>query len=504
MKLLELKDISKQYGTMYANDKISLQMEKGEIRALLGENGAGKTTLVKMICGLSKPTEGEIFWKGKKVDFHNPSEARKCGISMVHQHFMLADELTVLENITLGISHIGAVPDYRKIKEKVTRLMDSVGLSVPLNLKVGDLSIGFKQRAEIVRALYNGTELLILDEPTAVLTPQEIKNLLEVLRTLKEQGCSIILISHKLNEIMEICDSVSILRDGRLIQTLAISSTDTNELARLMVGREVNMKLEKAVAEKGKRLLKIENLTVKDDFGTRKVKKLNLEIAEGEIVGVAGVEGNGQKELADCLFGVRKPEEGHVYFEEEDITFYSARQRRNIGIGRVPEDRQKTGLIMGFSVNENLNSESYMQRPYSKGGMLNPGKMMEFSHEMIKRFGIKVMDAREAVDALSGGNQQKVILARELCFSPKLLIIVNPTRGMDVGASEYIYQKIFELKKQGSAVLLISTELDEILTLSDRVEVIFDGNMIGSTEATGDQIWEIGRLMAGIKPEAKE
>lgn len=499
MKLLELKGVSKQYGTMFANENISLEIEKGEIRALLGENGAGKTTLVKMICGLSKPTAGEIYWKNSKVNFHNPADARKAGISMVHQHFMLADELTVLENITLGISDVNMIPNYKSIAQKATELMESVGLQVPLNLKVGDLSIGFKQRIEIVRALFNGTDLLILDEPTAVLTPQETRRLFDVLRKLKAGGCSIILISHKLNELMEICDNVSILRDGKLIDTLAIANTDADELARLMVGREVHMKLEKEPVSRGKELLKIRNLTVKDDFGTRKVKKFNLEISEGEIVGIAGVEGNGQKELADCLFGVRKPEEGKVYFETTDITNYSSRKRRNLNIGRVPEDRQKTGLVMGFSVNENLNSESYMLKPYSRKGILNRKNMQAFSKKLVQNFGIKVENISEMVDALSGGNQQKVILARELCFLPKLLIIVNPTRGMDVGASEYIYQKILELKKQGSAVLLISTELDEILNLSDRVEVMFDGNIIGSTEATGEHIWEIGRLMAGVK-----
>ena len=504
MSLLRMSGICKVYSGVTANKDVSFAVEKGEIRALLGENGAGKTTLMQILCGVIRPTAGEIFWKDQKVTITSPQVAQTLGITMVHQHQMLVYSLTVAENVMLGIPGRKILAPHRETAKRISEFSERIGLHVDPNSKVANLSLGMRQRVEIIRALYRGVELLVLDEPTAVLTPQETEGLFSILKGLAAGGCCIIIISHKLDEIIRLCDTVSILRDGTLIDTQLVAGSDKDDLARMMVGRPVSLKLQKEEVPPAGRILETSHLRIADDRGQERVRDVGFTLKGGEIVGLAGIEGNGQKELAEALFGIRRVLSGSIHINGIDATNCDVKRLHKLHVGRVPEDRQRTGLILDMTLEENFISGLFREKPYSIGGVLAKREIRKFARELIASYQIKSSSSDVKARSLSGGNQQKVILARELWFGPRLLIIVNPTRGVDIGATQYIYRRIMDLKKSGAAVLLISSDLEEILSLSDRVMVIFDGRIMGEVDAKEDNIWTIGRMMIGKTTEQSD
>ena len=499
--VISMKDIVKKFGDFTANDHINLTVHKGEVHAILGENGAGKSTLMNVLCGLYKPTSGQIFINGKEVQFSSPKNAIEMGIGMVHQHFMLIQPFTVTDNIILGVEPAkGLVVDKKTAREKVLELSERYAMKVDPDAKIEDISVGMQQRVEILKVLYRGADTLILDEPTASLTPQEIEGLMEIISNLTADGKSVILITHKLKEITACSDYCTIIRQGKYIQTVKVEDVNENELAAMMVGREVNFRVEKKEQERGEVVLDVKNLRAKDYRGVEIVKGLNLQVRRGEIVGLAGVDGNGQTELVEVLTGLRRGESGEVKVLGKDLFNKNPHDTFAGGISSIPADRQKHGLILEFSNEDNLILQHFEEEPFSRNGILNRKAIREHATELIEKFDVRPRGCEGAPSGtLSGGNQQKVIIAREVTNDKDLLIAVNPTRGLDVGAIEFVHKYLVEQRNKNRAVLLVSFELDEIMSLSDRIEVIFDGQITGSVPGRDADEKELGFMMAGGK-----
>lgn len=507
MKTIEMKNITKKFGTFTANDNIDLTVHKGEIHALLGENGAGKSTLMNILYGLYLPTSGEVYINEKKVNIINPNIAIENGIGMVHQHFMLVDTFTVVENIILGMETTkGIVLDIDKARKNVIDISKKYGLYVDPDEKIQDISVGMQQRVEILKALYRGADILILDEPTAVLTPQEIDELMDIMRTLAEQGKTIIIITHKLKEIKAVADYCTIIRRGKKIDTVKVSEVSEQQLAEMMVGREVEFGVHKEDRDRGRLVLDIKNLVVKDNRGLDAVKGLSLKVYSGEILGIAGIDGNGQSQLLEALTGLRHIESGNVIINDKDITTKTPFEIINSGLSAIPEDRQKRGLILDFTVAENMILENYYKEPFSKNGILNHEKITDFSKKLIEKFDVRPREYSYLAGELSGGNQQKVIIAREITNDPDVLIAAQPTRGLDVGAIEYVHEYLVDQRNKDKAVLLVSFELDEIINLSDKIAVIYEGKIVDILDAKDADERKLGYLMAGgeIKDEEKQ
>lgn len=499
--VVEMKEIVKKFGNFTANDHINLKVHKGEVLAILGENGAGKSTLMNVLYGLYKPTEGSIYINGKETEIHSPKHAIELGIGMVHQHFMLIQPFTVTENIILGVEpRKGIVVDKKLAREKVLEISEKYGMAVDPDAKIEDISVGMQQRVEILKVLYRGADTLILDEPTASLTPQEIDELMEIIKNLTADGKSIILITHKLKEIKACADNCTIIRLGKYIDTVKVGDVSENDLAAMMVGRNVTFKVEKKEQEPGKVALEIKDLHAKDYRGVEILKGLNLNVRDGEIVGLAGVDGNGQTELVEILTGLKKAESGEITMNEVDIFNKSPKKTFEAGVSSIPADRQKHGLVLDFSVADNLILQHFNEAPYSKNGFLDKKVIAKNAEELIEKYDIRPPHCENRpAKTLSGGNQQKVIIAREVTNDKELLIAVNPTRGLDVGAIEFVHKYIVEQRNKGRAILLVSFELDEIMSLSDRIEVIFDGQITGSVAGKDANEKELGFLMAGGK-----
>lgn len=496
--VIEMLNIRKEFPGIVANNNITLQLKKGEIHALLGENGAGKSTLMNVLFGLYQPEKGEIKVNGKKVNITNPNIANDLGIGMVHQHFMLIDKFTVTENIILGkeITSRGKI-DMKKAESEVREISQRYGLAVDPQAKVADISVGMQQRVEILKTLYRGAEILIFDEPTAVLTPQEINELIQIMKTLIKEGKSIILITHKLKEIMEVCDRVTVILKGEGIGTVDVKDTNPNELASLMVGREITFKTEKSEAEPKENVLEINQLTVKDSRGIQAVNQLDLTIRQGEIVGIAGVDGNGQSELIEAITGLRKTDSGSIKLNGKEISHLPSRKVTESGVGHIPQDRHKHGLVLDFTIGENIVLQTYYQKPYSKFGVMNNKEIYVKANSLINEFDVRTPDEFTLARSLSGGNQQKAIIGREVDRNPDLLIAAQPTRGLDVGAIEFIHRRLIDQRDQGKAVLLLSFELDEIMNVSDRIAVIYEGKIIAIVNPKETTEQELGLLMAG-------
>ncbi len=498
--VIEMLNIRKEFGGFVANDNITLQLKQGEIHALLGENGAGKSTLMNVLFGLYQPDGGEIRVQGEKVGISNPNIANDLGIGMVHQHFMLIDIFTVTENIILGSEPTKAGKiNIKKAEEEVRALSERYGLSVNPSAKIADISVGMQQRVEILKTLYRGAEILIFDEPTAVLTPQEIKELIQILRNLINEGKSIILITHKLKEIMEVCDRVTVIRKGKGIKTVNVAETNPNDLAALMVGREVTFKIEKTSATPGKEVLIIEDLVVKDSRNVTAVDHLNLTVHAGEILGIAGVDGNGQTELLEAITGLAKADAGIITLNEKNITNLPPRKITETGLAHIPQDRHKHGLVLDYPIGMNMVLQTYYKRPFSNNGILKFDVISQKARQLIEEFDVRTPDEYTLARALSGGNQQKAIIAREVDRNPELLIAAQPTRGLDVGAIEFIHRRLIEQRDHGKAVLLISFELDEIMNVSDRIAVIYEGKIVATVDPKETTEQELGLLMAGSK-----
>jgi general nucleoside transport system ATP-binding protein len=500
--VLEMRGIRKEFPGVVANDDVSLDVRRGEVHALLGENGAGKSTLMNILYGLSSPDAGEIRLNGKPVSFGSASDAIKAGIGMVHQHFMLIPVMTVAENIVLGVEpRSGVLLDERGAESRVRDLSEQFGLAVDPEALVSDITVGQEQRVEILKALYRGADLLILDEPTAVLTPQEAGELFEIIRSLQSDGKSIIFISHKLNEVLEIADRITVLRRGKAIETVPREGATEESLARAMVGREVLLRVEKPPPQVGDVLLEVEDLWVSDDRGIEKVRGVSFAVCAGEIVGIAGVDGNGQTELIEALTGLRRAERGVIRVGGRELHHASTREVLDAGLGHIPEDRQRRGLVLEFSLAENIALHDYAEPPDSKWGWLFPGRLVERAKGLIQEFDVRGGGPLTLAGALSGGNQQKLVAAREVSRDPKALIAAQPTRGLDVGAIEYLHRRIVAERDEGRAILLVSLELDEILSLSDRILVLYEGEIAGRHEGAVSEE-QIGFEMVGLKQEA--
>jgi len=499
--VVEMLHIRKEFPGIVANDDITLQVKQGEIHALLGENGAGKSTLMSILFGLYQPDGGEIRIRGKQVEISNPNVANDLGIGMVHQHFKLVHNFTITENIILGIEpKRGLVVDKKAASAKIRELSEKYGLNVDPDAKIEDVSVGMQQRVEILKMLYRNADVLIFDEPTSVLTPQEIQELMKIMRNLIAEGKSIILITHKLKEIKAIADRCTVIRRGRLIGTVDVAETSEARMAEMMVGREVNFQVVKAPAKPGKVVLAVENLSVLNNRKILGLKDFSLEVRAGEIVGVAGVDGNGQVELVEAITGMRRAESGKIMLNGKDITEASVRSRIKAGIAHIPEDRHKHGLILDYSMEDNIALKVYDEPPYSSRGLLNRNEIRRYAQTVIEEFDVRSgQGAISVARSLSGGNQQKAIVGRELTQNPELLIAVQPTRGLDVGAIEYIHKRLVEQRDKGKAVLLVSLELDEILSVSDRIAVINNGELVGIVQADETNENEIGLMMAGVK-----
>ena len=496
--VIEMLDIRKEFGNFVANDNITLQLAKGEIHALLGENGAGKSTLMNVLFGLYQPEGGEIRVRGEKVNITNPNIANNLGIGMVHQHFMLVENLTVTENIILGNEpKKRGIINIRDAAKKVAEISTLYGLNVDPNAKIQDISVGMQQRVEILKTLYRGAEILIFDEPTASLTPQEINELFAIMKKLIEEGKSIILITHKLQEIMDVSDRVTVIRKGEGIGTVITAETNPEELATLMVGRQVTFKTEKGPSHPTEEVLKVENLVVADYRGVEKVKGLNLSVRRGEIVGIAGIDGNGQSELIEAITGLQKVKSGKVWINAKDVTGKSPREITETGIGHIPQDRHKYGLVLNFTVGYNAVLQTYYQKPITKKGIMDYKLVSKKAKEIIDMYDVRTQGEDALARSLSGGNQQKLIIGREVDRDPDLLIAALPTRGLDVGAIEFIHKKLIEQRDRGKAVLLISFELDEVMNVSDRIAVIYDGVIIDTVNPEKTTEQELGLLMAG-------
>ena len=504
--VIEMRDITKRFGEFVANDQINLNVKKGEIHALLGENGAGKSTLMNMLAGLLEPTSGEILINGQNVTIESPSKAAQLGIGMVHQHFMLVDAFTVTENIILGSESTNAAGmiDLKNAMAEITALSKKYGLDVDPTAKVADISVGAQQRVEILKTLYRGADLLIFDEPTAVLTPAEITELLKIMKALVQEGKSIILITHKLDEIRAVADTVTVIRRGKSIETVAVAGATNQDLAEWMVGRSVSFKTEKVAANPKEVILSIKDLVVNENRGIPAVKGLSLDVRAGEVVGIAGIDGNGQSELIQAITGLRKVKSGEIFIKGENVVGKTPRKITEMQVSHVPEDRHRDGLVLQMTVAENIALQTYYKEPNSKNGILNYNVINEHARELMAEFDVRGAGELVPAKALSGGNQQKAIIAREIDRNPDLLIVSQPTRGLDVGAIEYIRKRLIAERDKGKAVLVVSFELDEILDVSDRIAVIHDGVIHGIVDPAKTNKQELGVLMAGGKLEKGE
>jgi simple sugar transport system ATP-binding protein len=497
---VEMTSITKEFPGVVANDNVTFQVRGGEIHALVGENGAGKTTLMNVLYGLYHPDSGQIKIRGQEVTIHDPHQAIELGVGMVHQHFMLVPSLTVMENVVLGKTPTRfALIDARQANEAIMEISEQYSLAVNPQAKVYELSVGEMQRVEILKALYRGADILILDEPTAVLTPQETTELFHILRGLAEQERAIIFITHKLKEVLAISDRVTVMRNGEVTGLVETSDTDEQELARLMVGRDVVFRVEKSPAKVGQEILRVANLHAVDDRGLPALKSVSFCVRLGQIVGVAGVEGNGQTELVEVLNGLRRATDGSVHYRGTDMTQASPRKRRELGISHIPEDRLRLGVNLDCTIEENLVLNTYYQPPLARSILLNLNKIEEYSDSLVERFNIITPTSKLPASSLSGGNMQKLVLAREMGGDPDLLIAAQPTRGVDVGAIEYIHQQIIQLRDRGHGVLLVSAELDEILSLSDRILVMYEGEIVGDFVGGSVSEEELGLYMLGTK-----
>ena len=497
-----MRGIRKEFPGVVANDHVSLDIRRGEVHALLGENGAGKSTLMNILYGLYRPDSGEILLQGKRVSFSSARDAIQAGIGMVHQHFMLIPVMTVAENIVLGVEpREGILLDERGAERRVRELSERFGLAVSPSALVSDITVGQEQRVEILKALYRGADVLILDEPTAVLTPQEAHELFGIIRSLQADGKSIVFISHKLNEVLEIADRITVLRRGKTIETVPREGATEASLARAMVGREVLLRVEKTPAQPGDVLLSVEDLHVVDDRGIPKVRGVSFDVRAGEIVGIAGVDGNGQTELIDAITGLQKVGGGSVSVAGHELAHATAREMLDAGVGHIPEDRQRRGLVLEFSIAENIALHDYAKAPDAKWGWIFPSRMVQLAARLIRDFDVRGGGPLTRAGGLSGGNQQKVVAAREIARDPKVLIAAQPTRGLDVGAIEYLHRRLVEERDKGRAILLVSLELEEIFSLSDRILVLYEGEIVG--DHTGEvSEEELGLEMLGGKDRA--
>lgn len=498
--VLELKGITKRFPGVLANDQIDLTLKEGEIHALLGENGAGKSTLMNILYGLYQPSEGEIFVNGRKTIIESPSDAIAAGIGMVHQHFMLIPVFTVTENVMLGeesTQGVGVVLDRKSAAKKISDLSERFGLSVNPNSLVGELPVGVQQRVEIIKLLYRDASILIFDEPTAVLTPQEADALFEIMRSLVAQGKSIIFITHKLREVLEFADRITVIRRGKVVGSTTPAEATPASLAEMMVGRAVHLSVDREPPKVGKTVLHIDSVVIRDDQESIAVKNVSLEVREGEIVGVAGIQGNGQTELVEAITGLREVDSGSIKLLDKEIANKTPRFITELGAAHVPEDRQRDGLVLGFPIVDNLAIQSYYEPPFSKGPTLQEGYMRDHAGKLVKSYDVRTPSIDTAAGALSGGNQQKVIVAREFSRDISLLVASQPTRGLDVGSIEYIHDQVVQKRDAGCAVLLVSTELDEIMNLSDRIAVMYDGEIVAIVDANQVTKEQVGLLMAG-------
>lgn len=496
--VLELKGITKRFGDVVANEDICFALKKGEIHALLGENGAGKSTLMNIVFGLYQPTEGSIWVNGQEVIMDTPNRAIELGIGMVHQHFKLVQPFTVTENIILGMEpKSGLRTDLKSASAKIRQLSEQYGLNVDPAAKIEHISVGMQQRVEILKTLYRGADIVILDEPTAVLTPQEITDLLAIMKRLASEGKSIIIITHKLKEIMEVADTCTIIRRGRVIDSVMVKDSSPQELAEKMVGREVRFKTEKAPANPMQPILNVNNLHVRRDNGQFAVDGLSFQVRAGEIVGIAGVDGNGQTELIEALTGMRRVESGEIQLDGVNVVNKTPREVGRAGMSHIPQDRHKHGLVLDFTVPENAILQTYDKPELTKGGLMDHKAALTLAEKYVRSFDIRIPGYEVPVRAMSGGNQQKLIIAREIDRHPKLLIAAQPTRGLDVGAIEFVHKELIAERDHGKGILLVSFELEEIMNVADRIIVLFNGQIVGEArpEETNDQ--ELGLMMAG-------
>jgi simple sugar transport system ATP-binding protein len=503
--VLELKGITKRFPGVLANDHISLSLIQGEIHALLGENGAGKTTLMNILYGLYKPDEGEIFVNGRKLSVDTPNDAIRAGVGMVHQHFMLIPVFTVTENVMLGDEYLkaGGFLDRKKVAARIREISQQYNLQVDPDAYVKDLPVGIQQRVEIIKLLFRNANILILDEPTAVLTPQEVDELFNIMKTLVAKGKSIILITHKLREVMEFADQTTVIRSGRVIGTAKQSETNQLKLASMMVGRQILLNIEKKDADPKEVVLDVKNLKVLDTHHQIAVENVSFEVRAGEVLGIAGVQGNGQTELVRAMTGLDHPVEGKIKLLGKDITHASVKEITELGTAHIPEDRQKDGLVLAYSIEDNLILNTWYKEPFAHNIVLQRKVILDNAKQLVSKFDVRTPSPLTATSNLSGGNQQKVIVAREFSRPIKLLVASQPTRGLDVGSIEYIHSRIIEKRDDGCAVLLVSTELDEIMQLSDRIAVMYRGQILAIVDAKTTTRESIGLLMAGVVPEAR-
>ena len=501
--VVEMLNIRKEFPGIVANDNITLQLKEGEIHALLGENGAGKSTLMGMLFGMYKPDRGCIKVRGKEVKISNPNVANDLGIGMVHQHFKLVDNFTVTENIILGCEpRKGLTVDIKTAAKKIEELSKQYGLNVDPYAKIENISVGMQQRVEILKMLYRNANVLIFDEPTAVLTPSEIDELISIMKNMTKEGKSIILITHKLKEIKEAANRCTVIRRGKYIGTVDVKDTTEADMAKMMVGREVSFKVKKTEAKPKDIVVKIEDLCVNNNKKVLGLKNFSLDIRAGEIVGIAGVEGNGQTELVEALTGMRSVESGNIIFKGRNIVKDSIRERIDDGMAHIPEDRHKRGLILDYTMEDNMVLKAYKKKPFSNKGLINRAKISEYAQKIIETFDVRSGEGGKSIArSLSGGNQQKGVIGREIESNPDFLIAVQPTRGLDVGSIEYIHKRLVEQRDLGKAVLLVSLELDEVLNVSDRIAVVNNGELVGIVNASETNENEVGLMMAGIKKE---
>ena len=498
--VLSMKNITKRFPGVIANDNVNFELYCSEIHALVGENGAGKSTLMKILFGLYQPDEGQIIYDGRKVVIDSPNKSIELGIGMVHQHFKLVQPLTVTENIILGNEpKKGITLDITSAEKEVEELSSKYRLMIDAKARIEDIPVGMQQRVEILKTLYRGADVIILDEPTAVLTPQETKELFQIMKALKSKGKAIIFITHKLNEVMEIADRVTVMRKGRTVASMRTDETSVNELAEKMVGRKVLLKVEKKPARPGEVVLKLDSVSALNDRGLLALKNISLEVKKGEILGIAGVEGNGQTELIEVIIGLRKVMSGRILLNSKEITNLSPRKIKDQKVACIPEDRHKRGIVLDFSIDENSVLSIHYRKPFAKGIWLDYKNIREHALNLIKKYDVRTPGSHVLVRTLSGGNQQKLIVGRELETDPVLILASQPTRGVDIGAIEFIHKQIINERDKGKAVLLVSAELQEVMNLSDRIAVIYEGEIVAvldSSEATEERL---GLLMAGVK-----
>ena len=495
---VEMRGITKRFASVTANDSVSLAIPAHTIHAIIGENGAGKSTIMNILYGFYSADEGEIFIDGVKRTIRNPHDAINLGLGMVHQHFMLVDPLTVTENIILGAEPVAGIAiDYKKARERVRNLSDQYGLKINPEARVEDLSVGQQQRVEILKTLYRGANILVLDEPTAVLTPQEVGEMFAILRSLKEQGKTIIIITHKLAEVLALSDNITVMRQGKVVGNLPTSEATAEKLASLMVGRDVLLRVQKPEAQPKETILEVTNLSFTNREGAQDLNQVSFTVQAGEILGIAGVEGNGQTELIEILSGLRQETSGEMVLAGKPIHSLSAKERKRRGIAHIPEDRHRRGLLLPFDLASNSILGVHANPPISRYGVLNQGYIEERAERLVKEYDVRPPNIALPARSLSGGNQQKLIVARELDLKPKLILVSQPTRGVDIGAIEFIHKKIIEYRDQGAAVLLVSAELEEVLSLSDRVIVMYDGRIVGEVDPKTVSEEEIGLMMTG-------